>query len=160
VGIAGGPEKTRYVIEECGFDAALDYKATTDCQAAIKELCPGGVDVYFDNVGGSITDAVLANLNMRARIGICGQIAHANDTQPATGPRMWRHVLVARARVQGFLVFDYAARYASALEQLAQWVRSGQIKYHEDIIEGFENMPRALIGLFRGENLGKRLVKV
>jgi leukotriene B4 12-hydroxydehydrogenase/15-oxo-prostaglandin 13-reductase len=160
VGIAGGPEKTRYVIDECGFDAALDYKNTNDYAAAIKELCPGGVDVYFDNVGGPITDAVLANLNVRARIAICGQISHANDTQPSTGPRMWRHILVARAKVQGFLVFDYAARYASALDQLAQWVRSGQIKYHEDIIEGFENMPRALIGLFRGENLGKRLVKV
>jgi NADPH:quinone reductase len=160
VGIAGGPEKTRYVIEECGFDAALDYKSTNDYAAAIKELCPQGVDVYFDNVGGPITDAVLANLNVRARIAICGQISHANDTQPSTGPRMWRHLLVARAKVQGFLVFDYAARYGSALEQLAQWVRSGQIKYHEDIIEGFENMPRALIGLFRGENVGKRVVKV
>ena len=160
VGIAGGPEKTRYVIEECGFDAALDYKSTNDYAAAIKELCPQGVDVYFDNVGGPITDAVLANLNVRARIAICGQISHANDTQPSTGPRMWRHLLVARAKVQGFLVFDYAARYGSALEQLAQWVRSGQIKYHEDIVEGFENMPRALIGLFRGENLGKRVVKV
>ena len=160
VGIAGGPEKTRYVIDGCGFDAALDYKATSDYQAAIKELCPGGVDVYFDNVGGPLTDAVLGNLSLRARIAICVQISHANDTQPSTGPRMWRHILVARARMQGFLVFDYAARYASALEQLAQWLRSGQIKYHEDIIEGFENMPRALIGLFRGENLGKRLVKV
>ena len=160
VGIAGGPEKTQYVLKECGFDAALDYKNTNDYGAAIKELCPKGVDVYFDNVGGPITDAVLANLNVRARIAICGQISHANDTQPSTGPRMWRHILVARAKVQGFLVFDYAARYGSALEQLAQWVRSGQIKYHEDIIEGFENMPRALIGLFRGENLGKRLVKV
>jgi len=160
VGIAGGPEKTRYVIEECGFDAAFDYRSTNDYAAAIKELCPQGVDVYFDNVGGPITDGVLANLNVRARIPICGQISQANDTQPSTGPRMWRHLLVARAKVQGFLVFDYAARYGSALEQLAQWVRSGQIKYHEDIVEGFENMPRALIGLFRGENLGKRLVKV
>jgi len=160
VGIAGGPEKTRYVTEECGFDAALDYKATTDYLAAIQKLCPGGVDVYFDNVGGPITDAVLANLNARARIAICGQIAHANDTQPSMAPRMWRHILIARAKVQGFLVFDYAARYGSALEQLGQWVRSGQIKYHEDIVEGFENMPRALIGLFRGENLGKRLVKI
>jgi len=160
VGIAGGPDKTRCILKDCGFDAALDYKATTDYPAAIKELCPGGVDVYFDNVGGPVTDAVLGNLNVRARIAICGQISHANDTQPSTGPRMWRHILVARAKVQGFLVFDYAARYASALEQLAQWVRSGQIKYHEDMIEGIENMPRALIGLFRGENLGKRLVKV
>jgi NADPH-dependent curcumin reductase CurA len=160
VGIAGGPDKTRCILKDCGFDAALDYKATTDYPAAIKELCPGGVDVYFDNVGGPVTDAVLGNLNVRARIAICGQISHANDTQPSTGPRMWRHILVARARVQGFLVVDYAARYASTLEQLAEWVRSGQIKYHEDIIEGFENMPRALIGLFRGENVGKRLVKL
>lgn len=160
VGIAGGEGKTRYVIDDCGFDGALDYKASADYQAAIKELCPGGVDVYFDNVGGPITDAVLANLNVRARIAICGQISQANDTQPSTGPRMWRHILVARARVQGFLVFDYAPRYGPALEQLGEWVRSGQIKYQEDIIEGFENMPRALIGLFRGENLGKRLLKI
>ena len=160
VGIAGGPVKTRYVIDQCGFDAAVDYKNTTDYAAVIKELCPKGVDVYFDNVGGPVTDAVLSNLNARARIAICGQISHANDTQPSTGPRMWRQILVARARVQGFLVFDYAPRYGPALEQLGEWVGSGQIKYHEDIIEGFENMPRALIGLFRGENLGKRLVKI
>jgi NADPH-dependent curcumin reductase CurA len=160
LGIAGGPEKTRYIIDECGFDAALDYKSTNDYASAIEKLCPQGVDVYFDNVGGPVTDAVLANLNVRARIAICGQISHANDTQPSLGPRMWRQILVARAKVQGFLVFDYAARYASALEQLAEWVRSGQIKYHEDILEGFDSMPRALIGLFRGENLGKRLVKV
>jgi NADPH-dependent curcumin reductase CurA len=160
VGIAGGAVKTRHVTGECGFDAALDYKNANDYAAAIQDLCPGGVDVYFDNVGGPVTDAVLANLNARARIAICGQISQANDMQPSTGPRMWRHLLVARARVQGFLVFDYAARYGPALEQLAGWVRSGQIKYREDIIEGFENMPRALIGLFRGENLGKRLVKV
>jgi len=160
LGIAGGPEKTRYIIDECGFDAALDYKSTNDYASAIQKLCPQGVDVYFDNVGGPVTDAVLANLNVRARIAICGQISHANDTQPSLGPRMWRQILVARAKVQGFLVFDYAARYAAALEQLSGWVRSGQIKYHEDILEGFDSMPRALIGLFRGENLGKRLVKV
>jgi hypothetical protein len=160
VGIAGGAEKTRYVVEECGFDAALDYKARTDYGAAIKELCPDGVDVYFDNVGGPITDAVLANLKMRARIAICGQISQSNDPQPSTGPRMWRNILIARARVQGFLIFDYAARFGPALAELGEWVRTGQLKYREDIVEGFENMPRALIGLFRGENIGKRLVKI
>jgi NADPH-dependent curcumin reductase CurA len=97
---------------------------------------------------------------MRARIAICGQISQSNDPQPSTGPRMWRSILIARARVQGFLIFDYAARFGPALAELGEWVRTGQLKYREDIVEGFENMPRALIGLFRGENIGKRLVKI
>ena len=161
VGIAGGPQKTKYLTTECGFDAALDYKSTTDYAAALRELCPQGIDAYFDNVGGPISDAVFTHLNMRARVAICGQIAQYNDTQASQGPRLMRYVLVARATVRGFLIFDYSpAQTTPALAELSEWVRAGKLKYHEDVIEGFANMPRALIGLFLGENLGKRVVKV
>ncbi|MEQ1946579.1 MAG: NADP-dependent oxidoreductase [Bryobacteraceae bacterium] len=160
IGIAGGKAKIDYILNECGFDAAIDYKSTSDYGAALRDVCPNRVDVYFDNVGGPIADAVLGYLNLFARIAICGQISGANDATPATGPRMYRHLLVARARLQGFLVFDFEARYAEGLAQLTEWVRDGKLKYREDIIEGFENMPRALIGLFTGENIGKRVVKV
>lgn len=161
VGIAGGPQKTKYLTTECGFDAALDYKSTSDYAAALRELCPQGIDAYFDNVGGPISDAVFTHLNMRARIAICGQIAQYNDTQASQGPRLLRYVLVARATVRGFLIFDYSpAQTTPALAELTAWVRAGKLKYHEDVVEGFENMPRALIGLFLGENLGKRVVKV
>jgi len=161
VGIAGGPQKTKYLTAECGFDAVLDYKSTTDYAAALRELCPHGIDAYFDNVGGPISDAVFTRLNMRARIAICGQIAQYNDTQASQGPRLLRYVLVARATVRGFLIFDYSPEQTTpALAELTAWVRAGKLKYHEDVIEGFENMPRALIGLFLGENLGKRVVKV
>ena len=114
----------------------------------------------IDNVGGPIADAVLGHLNTFARIAICGQISGANDAKPSQGPRMYRHLLVARARMQGFLVFDFEKRYPEGLAQLTEWVRDGKLKFHEDVIEGFENMPRALIGLFTGENIGKRVVKV
>ncbi len=160
IGIAGGPKKIDYLLNECGFDAAFDYKSTENYRAAIKDLCPNRVDVYFDNVGGPISDAVLSYLNTHARIAICGQISQANDTQQATGPRMYRHLLVARAKMQGFLVFDYEERTNEVLAQMTQWVQSGKIKYREDVVEGFENMPRAFIGLFTGENIGKRVVKI
>ena len=160
IGIAGGKVKVDYILNECGFDAAIDYKSTSDYAAALREVCPNRVDVYFDNVGGPIADAVLGHLNTFARIAICGQISGANDAKPSQGPRMYRHLLVARARMQGFLVFDFEKRYPEGLAQLTEWVRDGKLKFHEDVIEGFENMPRALIGLFTGENIGKRVVKV
>ena len=160
VGIAGGSAKIDYLLKECGFDAALDYKASTNYRESLKEVCPQGVDVYFDNVGGPISDAVLTRLNVHARIAICGQISQANDTEQAVGPRMYRHLLVARARMQGFLVSDYEDRAGPALAELTEWVRSGRIKYREDVMEGFEHMPRALMGLFQGENIGKRVVKI
>lgn len=160
VGIAGGHAKLKYLREELGFDEAIDYKATPDIAAALRDACPNRIDAYFDNVGGTTTDAVLAHLNTFARIGLCGQISQANDGAPSLGPRMYRPVLVARARVQGFLVWDFAARQNQALADLAGWIGSGQLKYREDVIDGFENMPQALIGLFRGENIGKRVVRV
>jgi NADPH-dependent curcumin reductase CurA len=160
VGIAGGPKKIEFIRKECGFDAGLDYKSSEDYAADLRTLCPNGIDAYFDNVGGPISDAVFPQLNTFARVAICGQIAQYNETQPSVGPRLLRHILVARARVQGFLIFDYENRTWAALEQMTQWFREGKIKGHEDVVEGFENMPRALIGLFTGENIGKRVVKI
>jgi len=160
VGIAGGSKKTAFIKRECGFDVTLDYKATTDYNAAVAALCPQRIDAYFDNVGGPISDAVFANLNTYARVAICGQIAQYNDTQNSVGPRLLRYVLVDRVKVQGFIIFDFADRHEAGLAQMTQWFREGKLKAHEDIVEGFENMPRALLGLFRGENTGKRVVKI
>jgi len=160
VGIAGGDDKVEYILRECGYDSAFNYKTTDNYAAKLKELCPNGIDVYFDNVGGPITDAVFGLLNVHARISICGQISIYNATKVEMGPRLLGALIVARAKVQGFLVSDYTAKFGPALAEMAEWVRSGQIKYREDIVEGFDNMPAAFIGLFQGENTGKRLVKV
>ncbi|PYT18658.1 MAG: NADP-dependent oxidoreductase [Acidobacteria bacterium] len=160
VGIAGGDDKIDYILRECGYDAAFNYKTTADYSAKLNELCPKGINVYFDNVGGPLTDAVFGLLTVGARISICGQISQYNNTKAEVGPRLLGQLIIARAKVQGFLVTDYAARFGPALAEMAGWVRSGKIKYREDIIEGFENLPKAFIGLFRGENIGKRLVKV
>jgi leukotriene B4 12-hydroxydehydrogenase/15-oxo-prostaglandin 13-reductase len=160
VGIAGGDDKVEYILSECGFDAAFNYKTTANYAAKLKELCPKGIDVYFDNVGGPLTDAVFTMLNVGARISICGQISQYNNTQVEMGPRLLGALIVARAKVQGFLVSDYAARFGPGLAEMGKWVHEGKIKYREDIVEGFENLPRAFIGLLQGENIGKRLVKV
>ena len=159
VGITGGPKKVDYILRELGFHDAIDYKANPDIAAALRDTCPHRVDAYFDNVGGTTTDAVLAYLNTFARVGLCGQISQANDSAPPSGPRIYRDVLVARARVQGFLIWDFT-RQEEALVDLASWIAAGDLKYREDILEGFENMPKALIGLFLGENIGKRVVRV
>jgi NADPH-dependent curcumin reductase CurA len=160
VGIAGGDDKISCVVDECGFDAAFNYKTTTNYFAKLKELCPNGIDVYFDNVGGPLTDAVFGQLNVGARISVCGQISQYNNAQMEMGPRILGALIVARAKVQGFLISDYAARFGPALVEMAGWVKSGKIKYREDIVEGFENLPKAFIGLFHGDNIGKRIVKV
>lgn len=160
VGIAGGDDKIAWILKDCGYDAAFNYKTTDNYSAKLKELCPNGIDVYFDNVGGAITDAVFGLLNVGARISICGQISQYNNSKPEMGPRLLGALIVARAKVQGFLVSDYASRFGPALGELAGWVRGGKIKYREDIVEGFENLPKAFIGLFSGENIGKRLVHV
>ena len=160
VGIAGSAEKVEWIKRECGFDEAFDYKTTADYSARLQELCPKGIDVYFDNVGGPITDAVLPLINTGARISICGQISQYNNSKPEMGPRLLHTLIVARAKMQGFLVTDYAARFGAAGTELASWYREGRLKSREDIVEGFENLPKAFIGLFKGENTGKRLVKV
>jgi len=160
VGIAGSDEKCAYIRDELNFDAAINYKSTPDLSQAVAEACPQGVDVYFDNVGGEILDATLRHINQRARIVICGMIAEYNLEKPPVGPRAGRYLLVNRARMEGFIVFDYRQRYAEGLNALAEWLRGGQIKYREDIVEGLENAPRAFLGLLNGKNFGKLLVRV
>jgi len=160
VGIAGGDDKVDYILKECGYDAAFNYKTTTDYAAKYRELCPKGIDVYFDNVGGPITDAVFTHLALHARIAICGQISLYNATKPEMCHRFLGALIVARAKVQGLLVSDYASRWGAAMVEMAGWIREGKLKYREDIVEGFENMPKAFIGLFEGENTGKRIVKI
>lgn len=160
IGMAGSEEKVRVLTGEYGFDGAFNYKTTPDHVAKIRELCPNGVDVYFDNVGGSLTDAVVANLNSRGRIAICGQISMYNADKADVGPRLFPQLLVKTARAEGFLVFQYFDRAQEGIAKLAQWLREGKLKYHENVVEGLENAPRAFIGLFHGENLGKQLVKI
>ena len=159
VGIAGGPEKVELCRSEFGYDAAIDYRAG-DLDAAIARACPDGVDVYFDNTSGSISDAVLKHLAVGARVIICGTASVASWDPPPMGPRVERHLLVKRARMQGFLVFDYAELYPEALRPLTEWVRAGSIRYREDILEGIEQAPDSIAGLYRGENLGKRLIRI
>jgi len=159
VGIAGGPDKCRYLTDELGFDAAIDYKKE-DVGKSLRQHCPKGIDVYFDNVGGAITDAVFMQMNVGARVAVCGQISQYNNTKPEMGPRLLGMLIVARAKVQGFLITDFMPKFGPALVEMAGWVKSGAIKYREDIVEGFENLPRAFIGLLQGENTGKRLVKL
>jgi len=159
VGIAGDDDKIAWNKSECRFDDAFNYKTTQDYGAALKEKCPKGVDVYFDNVGGAITDAVIMHLNLHARIAVCGQISQYNNAKPEMGPRLMGMLIVTRSKMQGFLVSDYASRFGPAVRELAGWVKSGELKYREDIVEGFENMPKAFIGLLAGANTGKRLVK-
>jgi hypothetical protein len=159
VGIAGGDDKVEWILKDCGYDAAFNYK-TTDNYAKLKDLCPNGIDVYFDNVGGAITDAVFMQINTFARMSICGQISQYNNAKPEMGPRLLGMLIVARAKAQGFLVTDYMPRFGEGLAEMSGWLREGKLKYREDIVEGFENLPKAFIGLFHGENTGKRIVKV
>ena len=160
VGVAGSDEKCGYLIDELGADAAVNYKAAGDLDQAVRAACPAGVDVYFDNVGGAVSDAVMWLINGRARAVICGQISMYNLERWETGPRVQPLLLVKSALMQGFIVSDYVARFGEGLTQLGHWVAEGRLKYAETIVEGFENAPRAFLGLFAGENLGKQLVKV
>jgi NADPH-dependent curcumin reductase CurA len=160
VGIAGTERKTRYLKEQLGFDAAIDYKAPGDIAEALSAACPKGVDVYFDNVGGPISDAVMALINSNARIPICGQISLYNLETPDIGPRVQPLLLTRTALMQGFLVGQYAARYPQGQAQLAKWVSDGTLRYEETVTEGLEHAPDAFLGLFTGENLGKALVHV
>ena len=159
VGIAGGAEKCRHVVEELGFDACIDYKHE-NVKTALKQHCPKGVDLYFDNVGGEILDDVLTQIRMRARIVICGAISQYNNTQPVKGPSNYLALLVNRATMRGRVVFDHAARYSEAARDMAGWIKAGKLKHREDIVEGIETFPETLLKLFKGENLGKLLIKV
>lgn len=160
VGIAGTEDKVNWLVNELGFDAAFNYKTTENYLAKLRELCPQGVDVYFDNVGGAITDAVLLSLNARARISICGQISQYNLEKPELGPRFFGLLLTKQAKAEGFLVFQFADRYDEGMRQMAEWMRQGQIKYREEFAEGLEATPRAFIEMLHGKNTGKQLVKI
>jgi NADPH-dependent curcumin reductase len=158
VGIAGGPDKCKWIVEELGFDAAIDYKSE-DVNAALRERCPEGIDVYFDNVGGDILDAALARLARGARVVICGAISQYNR-DVFKGPSNYMSLLVNRARMQGFVVVDYMGRAAEAMGEMAGWIADGRLIAREDVVEGFERFPDALLKLFAGENVGKLVLKV
>ena len=159
VGIAGGPEKVRMCVEGFRYDSAVDYNAD-DFELVLDAACPAGIDVYFDNTAGPISDSVMRRINVGARVVICGTASIASWEPPPQGPRVERQLLVQRARMQGFLIFDYAERYPEALRELESWVRAGQIRYREDILDGIEQAPDSIAGLYRGENLGKRLIRI
>ncbi|MDP2034454.1 MAG: NADP-dependent oxidoreductase [Polaromonas sp.] len=159
VGIAGGKAKCDWVVKELGFDACIDYKAG-DVKAGLKEHCPKGVDIYFDNVGGDILDAVLTRITRGARIIICGAISQYNNTTPVKGPANYLSLLVNRARMEGIVVFDYADRYPQAIAEMAGYLKDGRMKSKEDVVDGLENFPETLLKLFNGENFGKLVLRV
>ena len=159
VGIAGGAGKCSYLVDDLGFDAAIDYKSE-DVSEALRKACPQGINIFFDNVGGDILEAALANLARGARVVICGAISQYNVTGPVQGPRNYLSLLVQRATMKGMLVFDYADRYAHAVQEMAGWMAAGKLKSREHIVEGLETFPDTLLKLFTGENLGKLILKV
>ena len=160
VGIAGSDEKVKWLTEELGFDSAFNYKAHPDTYSKLKELCSKGIDCYFDNVGGTITDAVFGLLNQNARIAICGQISQYNNTCTELAPRNLSQILVKTATVRGFLVMQYLDQAREALIEIGGWVREGKLKYRETFVDGLENAPAAFLGLLKGDNTGKMLVRV
>jgi hypothetical protein len=159
VGIAGSDEKCRWIVEELGFDGAVNYR-TQDLGAGLERLCPRGIDVDFENVGGAILDAILARINLRARVVICGLIAQYNATGAVPGPYNFQQILMQRARVEGFIVSDFAARAAEANDALRRWHAQGKLKYRADVVDGLRNAPAALNRLFDGSNAGKLIVRV
>ncbi len=159
IGVAGGAEKCRWLTEELGFDAAIDYKSEK-VRARLKELCPNGIDIFFDNVGGDVLDAALARLALRGRIVLCGGIAAYNATEPPPGPKNYLNLVSRRGRMEGFLISDYAKRFGEAASTLGGWVRDGRIKHRVDVQHGLENAPATLRRLFEGRNEGKQLLRV
>lgn len=157
VGIAGGPEKCRWLTERARLDAAIDYRSER-VGRRLRELCPRGIDVYFDNVGGGILDAALARIARGARVVLCGGISRYNEAELPPGPRNYMNLIIQRARMEGFLLLDYQARFPEALKELGRWVTDGEIAYAEDVQVGIENAPRAFLRLFEGKNLGKQLL--
>ena len=159
IGIAGGSAKVAQCREMFGYDVAIDYKSG-DVASALAMSCPNGINVYFDNTGGAISDGVLRHLAVGARVVICGTASISSWDPWPNGPRPERHLLVKRARMQGFVIFDYAPRFDEALGRLAQWIRDGRLRYSEDVLDGIEHAPGAIAGIYRGENNGKRLIKI
>ena len=163
VGIAGGEQKCLFVKDELGFDGCLDHRQP-DLAERLQAACPNGIDIYFENVGGAVFDAVLPLLNNFARIPVCGLIAHYNATELPAGPDrvplLMRNILTKRLTFRGFIVFDYGSQFGDFITDMSGWLRDGQVKYREDITDGLENAPRELIGLLRGENFGKKIIRV
>ena len=160
IGIAGTDDKVEWLTKELGFDGAFNYKTTDNYVAKLKELCPHGIDCYFDNVGGAITDAVFPLMNVFGRISVCGQISMYNLEKPEPGPRVLPYILVKQLKVEGFLITRWQSRWGEGIAQMAQWLKEGKIQYREDVVEGFGNTVKAFIGMMQGENTGKMLVKV
>ncbi len=159
IGIAGGGAKCAWLVDEARFDAAIDYKRE-DVATRLAALAPSGIHVYFDNVGGAILEAAIGNLAERARVVLCGGISAYNLAEPPPGPRNLMNLVIRRARMEGFIVIDFAARFPEATRELAKWVAEGRIAHRVDVQKGFENAPRAFQRLFRGENLGKQLLQL
>ena len=160
-GSCGSDEKVEYLLEECGYDAAFNYKTDTDYLAKVRELCPKGIDCYFDNVGGDLTDAVFANLAQFARVSICGMISQYNLEKPELGPRAsYMMLLIRQVSAQGFLVPQFGGKFPQGIQQMAKWLNEGKLTYREDIVDGLENTPEAFIRMLNGENRGKQLVRV
>lgn len=160
IGIAGSDAKAKFIRTALGFDGAINYKSSPDIAEAIAEFCPNGVDVYFDNVGGYISDAVISRMNDYGRVVVCGSIASYNETAAGIGPRLLPLVVFKKLLIQGFLIADYKARYAEGIAQLQQWLSEGRLHYAETVLQGFEKLPEAFIGLFTGRNEGKMIVKL
>lgn len=160
VGIAGGADKTALCTDVFGFDTTIDYKAVDNLDAAIRQACPDGIDVYFDNVGGETLDIVLGQVNLHGRVVICGTASTDAWIPQPSGLRPERNLLVNRIRMEGFLTFDFAERYGEAHDDLSNWVRDGKIQYREDIVDGLENAGAALAGLYAGRNMGRQLIRV
>lgn len=159
VGIAGDEEKCTLLTDQFGFDSTVNYKTSKSLRKDIAAVCPNGVDVYFDNVGGEITDAVVANLNNHSRFVLCGQISQYNNTRISTGPAILPVFLTRSVKLQGFIVGNYSAQFDEAMKQLTEWVKEGKLKYKETVIHGFDKLPETFIALFSGKNQGKMLVK-
>jgi hypothetical protein len=159
IGVAGGTEKCRWLTETAKLDAAIDYKRE-NVGKRLHELCPNGIDVFFDNVGGEILDAALANLAQRARVVLCGGISAYNEAAPPPGPRNLMNLVITRSRMEGFIVIDYLARFGEGAAKLAEWVAAGKLAHAEDVQTGLENAPQTFLRLFSGKNLGKQLLKI
>ncbi len=159
IGIAGTDEKIALLKKDFSFDDAINYKTTSNLKAAIAALCPNGVDIYFDNVGGEVSDAVVANINFHARIPLCGQISLYNSTEQPVGPRLQPMLLTRSVLLQGFIISNFQSRFPEGVQHLAQWVKEGKLKFTETIVHGFDQLPTGLLGLFKGENTGKMIVE-